>query len=66
MAAVEWVSVLEDGSGLQARWSDGAALRFHAIWLRDNALDPDLSRAALHGPPVTGAGILPGDFRGRP
>jgi [2-(trimethylamino)ethyl]phosphonate dioxygenase len=39
-AALAAGRVFEDGAGLEARWSDGVALRFHAIWLRDNALDP--------------------------
>jgi len=33
------VAVLEAGSAVQLRWSDGESARFHAIWLRDNALD---------------------------
>lgn len=32
--------LLEDGAALQLRWADGQTARFHAIWLRDNALDP--------------------------
>jgi len=32
--------LLEDGAALRLRWDDGSAARFHAIWLRDNALDP--------------------------
>jgi gamma-butyrobetaine hydroxylase len=32
-------AVLEAGSAVQLRWSDGESARFHAIWLRDNALD---------------------------
>jgi [2-(trimethylamino)ethyl]phosphonate dioxygenase len=62
MAAVEWVSVLEDGSGLQARWSDGAALRFHAIWLRDNALDAD-TRSPRNGQRLITLGAIPRDIR---
>jgi gamma-butyrobetaine dioxygenase len=40
MAAIESVTLLDAGAALQAVWGDGKALRFHAVWLRDNALDP--------------------------
>ncbi len=41
MTSIESFAILEDGSGLEAHWSDGVSLRFHAIWLRDNALDAE-------------------------
>jgi hypothetical protein len=28
------------GTVVSLRWDDGLKARFHAIWLRDNALDP--------------------------
>lgn len=31
--------ILNDGKVLQATWHDGSSARFHALWLRDNALD---------------------------
>lgn len=31
--------IIEGGAALALRWSDGTAARFHAFWLRDNALD---------------------------
>ncbi len=40
MVSIGSVSVLEGGAALQLRLSYGSAPRFHAIWLRDNALDP--------------------------
>ena len=39
MAALEAVEIIEDGVALTAHWQDGGQSRFHAIWLRDNALD---------------------------
>ena len=32
--------IIADGSALRLAWEDGRTARFHAIWLRDNALDP--------------------------
>jgi [2-(trimethylamino)ethyl]phosphonate dioxygenase len=40
LLAIAAADVLDDGAALAVRWSDGSAARFHAIWLRDNALDP--------------------------
>ena len=34
------VGILDGGSVLEIRWSGGERSRFHAAWLRDNALDP--------------------------
>ncbi|MBG1230888.1 2-trimethylaminoethylphosphonate dioxygenase [Aestuariivirga litoralis] len=36
------------GSELELHWADGAQARFHAMWLRDNALD-DKTRSAGNG-----------------
>ena len=33
--------LLDGGAALRLRWDDGAEARFHAIWLRDNALEAD-------------------------
>lgn len=35
------VSILEGGKALETRFSDGAVRRFHALWLRDSALDAE-------------------------
>jgi len=40
--------ILDDGSALHLSWPDGSSARFHAVWLRDNALDPD-TRSASNG-----------------
>jgi [2-(trimethylamino)ethyl]phosphonate dioxygenase len=34
------VELQEEGAVVRLSWSDGASARFHALWLRDNALDP--------------------------
>ena len=41
------VEVLDEGAALQLTWPSGGA-RFHAVWLRDNALD-DETRSAANG-----------------
>lgn len=33
--------IMDDGAAVRLVWTDGATARFHAIWLRDNALDPE-------------------------
>lgn len=39
MTKLASVEILDGGAALRAAWSDGRTARFHAIWLRDNALD---------------------------
>lgn len=36
---IERVATTENGGVLAVQWSDGARFRYHALWLRDNALD---------------------------
>ncbi|MBL8582347.1 MAG: DUF971 domain-containing protein, partial [Rhizobiaceae bacterium] len=33
------LALAKGGKSLELRWSDGQSARFHAMWLRDNALD---------------------------
>ena len=42
------VNLLDAGRALRVTWADGRAARFHAVWLRDNALDPQ-TRDAKNG-----------------
>ncbi|WP_282605362.1 gamma-butyrobetaine dioxygenase [Pelagibius sp. Alg239-R121] len=42
------VTRIEEARALSVTWTDGRTARFHAIWLRDNALDPQ-TRAANNG-----------------
>lgn len=44
----EKVEILDEGRALRVHWSDGESQRFHALWLRDNALDP-LTRSNANG-----------------
>ena len=59
MAAVE---VIDDGTALAVTWDDGRKLRFHAIWLRDNALDPE-TRSPENGQRLIALQDIPGDTR---
>jgi gamma-butyrobetaine hydroxylase len=43
---VAWMS--DDGRVVELAWSDGTRARFHALWLRDNALD-EKTRSATNG-----------------
>ncbi|MEL7466383.1 MAG: gamma-butyrobetaine dioxygenase [Pseudomonadota bacterium] len=51
-----------DGVVLNTQWSDGSARRFHAIWLRDNALDPE-TRDAGNGQRLITLADVPTDTR---
>ncbi|UCI23172.1 gamma-butyrobetaine dioxygenase [Mesorhizobium sp. B2-8-5] len=42
------VTLGDDGRTIELGWEDGAVSRFHAMWLRDNALD-DKTRSAGNG-----------------
>lgn len=48
MPPYQTVEILEDGAVLSLARSDGTRARFHALWLRDNALDPE-TRAQGNG-----------------
>ena len=42
------VKILADNKALELGWNDGSRARFHAIWLRDNALDVE-TRSPANG-----------------
>ncbi|GLS19026.1 gamma-butyrobetaine hydroxylase [Labrys miyagiensis] len=42
------IEIIEAGQAARILWSDGQRSRFHALWLRDNALDPK-TRSAGNG-----------------
>jgi len=42
------VEINDDGAALTALWDDGRSLGFHAIWLRDNAVDSE-TRSPANG-----------------
>lgn len=62
MAPVESATVLEDGKAVALTWPDGRSARFHAVWLRDNALDP-ATRSASNGQRLITVLDLPEDLR---
>ncbi|WP_299618994.1 TauD/TfdA family dioxygenase [Pelagibius sp.] len=62
MESIESAKIVEEGAALETRWGDGAALRFHAIWLRDNALDPE-TRSPENGQRLVTLNEIPPDTR---
>lgn len=48
MTAIAKVETIEAGEALRLLWQDGAEARFHAVWLRDNALDAE-TRSPANG-----------------
>lgn len=62
MLTIDSAGLLEQGDVLEVRWSDGTARRFHAIWLRDNALDPE-TRSPENGQRLITINDLPADVR---
>lgn len=57
---IQSVEVLDGGQAVATHWSDGATRRFHAIWLRDNALDPE-TRDAGNGQRLITLSDVPGE-----
>lgn len=39
--SLQAVELIDGGAALRLHWDDGMSARFHAIWLRDNALDAE-------------------------
>ena len=56
------VEVIEDGAALRLSQEDGRGLRFHAIWLRDNAPDP-ATRSPGNGQRLITIGDIPATTR---
>jgi gamma-butyrobetaine dioxygenase len=52
------VATIEDGWAASLRWQDGTQARFHALWLRDNALD-DTTRSPVNGQRLITLGDIP-------
>lgn len=46
--ALSQSTLIENGNAVRLDWSDGTSVRFHAIWLRDNALD-ETTRSLANG-----------------
>ena len=62
MGSIESVAVRDGGETLTAFWGDGEALRFHAIWLRDNAPDAE-TRSPENGQRLVTLRDLPAETR---
>ncbi|MCL4154990.1 UNVERIFIED_CONTAM: hypothetical protein GTU68_066924, partial [Idotea baltica] len=62
MTAVTTAELLDNGAAVRVRWSDGKAARFHALWLRDNALD-EATRSATNGQRLITLHDVPGETR---
>ncbi len=62
MVRVKSVEVIDGGAALAAAWDDGQRLRFHALWLRDNALDPE-TRSPQNGQRLVTLQDIPADTR---
>jgi len=57
----ETATIEDNGQVLRLRSADAPDLRFHAIWLRDNALDPE-TRDPQNGQRLITLADLPGDL----
>ncbi len=55
---VSSVSLLDDGRAMAVDFDDGATMRFHAMWLRDNAQDEE-TRSASNGQRLVTLGDIP-------
>lgn len=60
--SVESVSVIDQGSGIKVSWSDGISYRYHALWLRDNALDV-ATRSPANGQRLITLADIPKDLK---
>ena len=56
------VGLVDDGLALEVEWADGNARRFHAIWLRDNALD-EATRSPSNGQRLITLRDIPASIR---
>ncbi len=54
--------IIDGGAATALTWDDGLTARFHAIWLRDNALDPE-TRDPGNGQRLVTLGDLPAATR---
>lgn len=61
MGKIVDATVIDDGGAVCVTWSGGNEARFHAVWLRDNAPDPE-TRAA-NGQRLIAVNAIPPDVR---
>ncbi len=62
MASFSQAEIINDGAAIALSDGNGGSCRFHAIWLRDNALDGE-TRAANSGQRLITLSDIPGDTR---
>lgn len=62
MNELNGVSIVEEGEAVRVTWADGLAARFHAVWLRDNALDA-ATRSPANGQRLITILDIPEDVR---
>ena len=62
MSKIISVETIDNGAALSLNWQDGTRARFHAIWLRDNALD-EATRSPVNGQRLITLGDIPADVR---
>ena len=62
MSDFDRLEVIEEGAALRLLREDGSGLRFHAIWLRDNAFDP-ATRSPGNGQRLITIGDIPAASR---
>lgn len=60
MPILNTVELADNGKVLKTHWQDGTTLRFHALWLRDNALD-ETTRSASNGQRLITLSDIPSD-----
>jgi len=61
MDQIETAELIAGGSTVRVTWRDGRSARFHAVWLRDNALDPE-TRSPANGQRLVTVLDLPRDL----
>ena len=59
---LDHLDLIDDDAALALRWQSGDTARFHALWLRDNALDPD-TRSPGNGQRLITLADIPPDIR---
>lgn len=59
MKNITSVETIDHGAAVRLGWDDGSWSRYHAIWLRDNAPDPDTRSPANGQRLITLSGIPP-------
>jgi len=60
MSDLTSIDRIENGTAVRLVWADGFSARYHAIWLRDNAPDPE-TRSASNGQKLVALRDLPAE-----